>query len=196
VICTVVPADPEHGVNDVMVGEQDPGLVLVKSVGLFAVPPELVTWIVPPVVPATVAQILVAETILNAVTGVPPDIDACHGWVVEVRSCDHHHTACRATGRRERRDGRGNRECRGLEAEHDQGRRDPDSRYASTEVAPARGHGFVLASRKPDPLGSASLPAPDVFRSSALVITTVGQEGCRQRHDGHGGRSRIRTDMG
>jgi hypothetical protein len=72
VITTVVPADPEHGVNDLMVGEQAPGLVLVKSVGLFAVPLELVTWIVPLVVPATVAQISVAETILNAVTGVPP----------------------------------------------------------------------------------------------------------------------------
>jgi hypothetical protein len=55
-----------------MVGEQAPGLVLVKSVGLFAVPSALVTWIVPLVVPATVTQIVVAETILNAVTGVPP----------------------------------------------------------------------------------------------------------------------------
>jgi len=55
-----------------MVGEQPPGLVLVKSLGLFAVPLALVTWIVPLVIPATVAQILVAETILNAVTGVPP----------------------------------------------------------------------------------------------------------------------------
>jgi hypothetical protein len=72
VISTVVPADPEHGVNWVMVGEQAPGLVLVKSVGLLAVSLALVTWIVPLVVPATVAQILVPETILNAVTGVPP----------------------------------------------------------------------------------------------------------------------------
>jgi hypothetical protein len=72
VIVTVVPADPAQGVNEVMVGEQAPGLVLVKSVGLVAVSLALVTWIVPPVVPATVAQILVAETTLNAVTGVPP----------------------------------------------------------------------------------------------------------------------------
>jgi hypothetical protein len=72
VISTTVPADPPHGVNDVMAGEQAPGLVLVKAVGLFAVSLALVTWIVPLVVPATVAQILVAETILNAVTGVPP----------------------------------------------------------------------------------------------------------------------------
>ena len=44
----------------------------MKSVGLFAVPLELVTWIVPLVVPATIAQIVVAETILNEVTSVPP----------------------------------------------------------------------------------------------------------------------------
>jgi hypothetical protein len=37
VTVTVVPADPVHGVTDVMVGEQAPGLVLVKSVGLLAV---------------------------------------------------------------------------------------------------------------------------------------------------------------
>jgi hypothetical protein len=79
VIVTFAPADPAHGVNAVMVGEQAPGLVLVKSVGLFAVPLELVTWIVPLIVPATVAQILVAETILNAVTSVPPisTLDTC-----------------------------------------------------------------------------------------------------------------------
>jgi hypothetical protein len=72
VITTVVPADPEHGVNVLMVGEQAPGLSLVKSVGLFAVALALVTWIVPLESPATVAQILVAETTLKAVTGVPP----------------------------------------------------------------------------------------------------------------------------
>jgi len=72
VISTVVPAAPAQGVNEVMVGEQAPGLMLVKSVGLFPVPLVLVTWIVPLVVPATVAQIVVADTILNSDTGVPP----------------------------------------------------------------------------------------------------------------------------
>jgi hypothetical protein len=72
VITTVVPADPVHGVNVLMVGEQAPGLALVKSVGLFAVSLALVTWIVPLESPETVAQILVAETTLKAVTGVPP----------------------------------------------------------------------------------------------------------------------------
>jgi hypothetical protein len=45
---------------------------LVKSVALVAVSLALVTWIGPLVAPATVAQISVAETILNADTGVPP----------------------------------------------------------------------------------------------------------------------------
>ena len=72
IVTTVISAAPAQGQNEVMVGEQVPGLVLVKSVGLFAVPLALVTWIVPLVVPATVAQIVVAETILNSVNGVPP----------------------------------------------------------------------------------------------------------------------------
>jgi hypothetical protein len=72
VITTVVPADPVHGVNDLMVGEHAPGFVLVKSVGLFAVSLAFVRWIGPLVAPATVAQISVAETILNDATGVPP----------------------------------------------------------------------------------------------------------------------------
>src|SRR4029450_10851342 len=55
-----------------MVGEHAPGFVLVKSVGLFAVSLALVTWIGPLVAPATVAQISVAETILNDATCVPP----------------------------------------------------------------------------------------------------------------------------
>jgi hypothetical protein len=47
-------------------------LALVKSVGLLAVALALVTWIVPLESPATVAQTLVAETTLKAVTEVPP----------------------------------------------------------------------------------------------------------------------------
>jgi hypothetical protein len=55
-----------------MVGEQPPGLALVKSDGLLAVALALVTWIVPLASPATVAQISFPETTLNADTGVPP----------------------------------------------------------------------------------------------------------------------------
>ena len=72
-IVTTVPAGPPHnGVKNVMVGEQPPGFALVKSVGLLAVALALATWIVPLASPATVAQISVPETTLNADTGVPP----------------------------------------------------------------------------------------------------------------------------
>jgi hypothetical protein len=71
-IATTVPAGPPHGVMNVMVGEQPPGIVLVKSDGLFAVALALVTWIVPLASPATVAHISVPETTLNSDTGVPP----------------------------------------------------------------------------------------------------------------------------
>jgi hypothetical protein len=57
---------------NVMVGEQPPGFALVKSDGLLAVALALVTWIVPLASPATVAQIWVPDTTLNADTGVPP----------------------------------------------------------------------------------------------------------------------------
>jgi hypothetical protein len=55
-----------------MVGEQPPGFAFVKSVALLTVALALVTWIVPLASPATVAQISVPETTLNADTGVPP----------------------------------------------------------------------------------------------------------------------------
>jgi hypothetical protein len=71
-IATVVPADAEHGVMEVMVGEQAPGFAFVKSDGLLAVSLALVTWIVPLASPATVAQISFPEMTLNADTGVPP----------------------------------------------------------------------------------------------------------------------------
>jgi hypothetical protein len=71
-IVTTTPAHPLHGVLNVMVGEQPPGLALVKSDGLLAVALALVTWIVPLASPATVAQISFPETTLNADTGVPP----------------------------------------------------------------------------------------------------------------------------
>jgi hypothetical protein len=71
-IVTVVPAGPPHGVTYVIVGEQFPGFTLANSVALFAVSLALVTWIMPLVSPATVAQISVPETTLNSETGVPP----------------------------------------------------------------------------------------------------------------------------
>jgi len=71
-IVTTIPANPAHGVKNVIVGEQPPGFAFVKSDGLLAVSLELPTWIVPLASPATVAQISVLETILNADTGVPP----------------------------------------------------------------------------------------------------------------------------
>jgi hypothetical protein len=71
-IVTTVPANPAHGVMNVMVGEQPPGFALVKSVGLLAVAVAFVTWIVPLASPATVAQMPFPETTLNADTGVPP----------------------------------------------------------------------------------------------------------------------------
>jgi hypothetical protein len=69
---TTVPAGPPHGPKNVMVGEQPPGFAFVKSDGLLAVALALVTWMVPLASPATVAQISVPETTLNADTGVPP----------------------------------------------------------------------------------------------------------------------------
>jgi hypothetical protein len=45
---------------------------LLNAFPLLAVSLELPTWIVPLASPATVAQISVLETILNADTGVPP----------------------------------------------------------------------------------------------------------------------------
>jgi hypothetical protein len=71
-IVTTVPAAPLHGVTYAMVGAQPPGFALVKSVALLAVSLALVTWILPLASPATVAQISVPETTLNADTGVPP----------------------------------------------------------------------------------------------------------------------------
>jgi hypothetical protein len=73
-IVTTVPqlAAPPHGQKNVMVGEQPPGFALVKSDGLLAVALALVTWIAPLASPATVAQISLPETTLNADTGVPP----------------------------------------------------------------------------------------------------------------------------
>ena len=52
----------------------------------------------------------------------------------------------RATGRSDRRDGRG-RERRGLEAEHHQGHPDPDSRYASADVPFTQTHSIFLSFR-------------------------------------------------
>jgi hypothetical protein len=69
---TTIPGNPAHGVTNVMVGEQPPGFALVNLVGLLAVALALVTWILPLASPATVAQISLPETTLNAETGVPP----------------------------------------------------------------------------------------------------------------------------
>ena len=69
---TTVPAAPPHGVKNVIVGEQAPGFALLNGFPLLAVSLALPTWIVPLASPATVAQISVLETILNADTGVPP----------------------------------------------------------------------------------------------------------------------------
>src|SRR5262245_6030603 len=71
-IVTTVPARPPHGVTKVIIGEQLPGLALVKSVVLLAVSLALETWIVPLASPATVTQISVPDTTLNSDTGVPP----------------------------------------------------------------------------------------------------------------------------
>src|SRR6266540_869367 len=171
-ITTVVPADPAHGVNDVTVGEQAPGLVLVKSVGLFAVPLTLVTWIVPLVVPATVAQIVVAETILNAVTGVPPisTLDTA-GLSKSVPVITTTQPAGPLVGENDVMVGR-------PRVPRPPGRARLRSPRPRPPLCVDRGvarTGSWLRPRSANEIYPAplALPAPDVIRSSAMVITTV-----------------------
>jgi hypothetical protein len=170
-ITTVVPADPEHGVNDVMVGEQAPGLVLVNSVGLFAVPFAFVTWIGPLVVPTTVAQILVAETILNAVTGVPPiSTLVTTGLSKSVPVITTTQPAGPLVGENEVM----------LGGTANAGASRPSTTKVAATPTPAtrrprcRLNGVMASSSRSaneTRLAPIALPAPVVFRSSALVIT-------------------------
>ena len=66
--------------------------------------------------------------------------------IPEARSGGNHDAAGRPTGRGKRRDGHG-RLRRGLEAEHHQGHRNPDSGYASADMAFHQTHSIVLSFR-------------------------------------------------
>jgi hypothetical protein len=149
-------------------------VVLVKSVGLFAVPLALVTWIVRLVVPATVAQIVVAQTILNAVTSVPPisTLDTS-GLSKSVPVITTTQPAGPLVGENDVM----------VEEIANAGASKPSTTKAAATTTPAthrprwRLNGMMASfSSSANEIRSAppALPAPNVFRSSALVITTVG----------------------
>lgn len=86
------------------------------------------------------------------------ELDVSDRRIVEVCPRDRHHTAGRAGGGGERRNGRSHGGSRGLKAEHKQGHPDADYGHATARVSLYEGHGFILTFPHPHRPDSEILP--------------------------------------